>query len=260
MIRAVTGMLALAGLAAGIAAADGPGPAVTTNSLFAPGGRMYTTATHSHRTVVSLWRIGHKARRVDLSGSLGFPIPTFDGTGEGLSHDGRTLVLTAPGRSRYVVLDARTLAVRRTVRLQGRFSYDALSPTGRTLFLIQHPSRVSNSYYVRAYDLAQGRLLEQIVFDAREKSSLMSGSPVTRATGPSGRWIYTLYVRPSGAFFVHALDSVDRHAVCVDLPRKIAPVAVWNTKLELTPGRLAVVAGTKRLAVIDTKTLRLATR
>jgi hypothetical protein len=260
MIRLAAALMSLAAVAAGVAAADGPSPSATTNSLFASGGRMFTTAAHSHQTVVSLWRIGHKARRVTVPGSFGFPTPTFDGTGEGLSHDGRTLVLAAPGASRYVVLDARSLAVRRTVQLQGQFSYDALSPTGRTLFLIQHATPTSNRYYVRAYDLAQGRLLQQVVFDTREKSSLMSGSPVTRATGPSGRWIYTLYVRPSGAFFVHALDSVDRHAVCVDLPRKVAPVAVWHTKLEWKPGRLAVVAGTKRLAVIDTKTLRLTAR
>ncbi len=84
----------------------------------------------------------------------------------------------------------------------------------------------------------------------------MTGSPVTRATGPTGRWIYTLYVRPSGALFVHALDSVDVRAFCIDLPRR-GSGNVMHTKLELKPGRLAVVAGTKRLAVIDTRTLRV---
>ena len=154
-------------------------------------------------------------------------------------------------------LDARSLAVRRDVRLRGQFSYDALSPTGRTLFLIQHPSPTSLHYYVRAYDLAHGRLRKEIVFDAREKGDgPMTGSPVTRATGPTGRWIYTLYVRPSGALFVHALDSVDVRAFCVDLPRR-GSGNVMHTKLELKPGRLAVVAGTKRLAVIDTRTLRV---
>ena len=71
--------------------------------------------------------------------------------------------------------------------------------------------RRSLHYYVRAYDLAQGGSCKQIVFDAREKGeSPMTGSPVTRATGPSGRWIYTLYGRPNGALFVHALDSIGR--------------------------------------------------
>jgi hypothetical protein len=256
VIRLVTALLSLAALAAGAAAADGPGVSATTNSLFAPGGRMYTTAVHPHRTTVSLWRIGAKRRRVVLDGTLGFPVPTFDGTGEGISHDGRTLLLASG--SRFVTVDAGSLAVRRDVRLRGQFSYDGLSPTGRTLFLIQHPSPTSVHYYVRAYDLAHGRLLQQIIFDAREKGEgPMSGSPVTRATGPSGRWIYTLYVRSSGALFVHALDSVDLHAFCVDLPRRVTPANAWQTRLELKPGRLAVLAGTKRLAAIDTKTLRL---
>jgi hypothetical protein len=255
MIRLATALFALAAVAAGMASADGqPRQSITTNSLFASGGRMYTTAVHARRTTVSLWHGTDKARRTVLDGALGFPVPTFDGTGEGLSHDGRTLVLAS--RARFVVFDARSLSVRRDVRLRGQFSYDAVSPTGRTLFLIQYlPGRVTH-YYVRAYDVAQGRLLPQIVFDAREKGEgPMSGQPVTRATGPSGRWIYTLYARPSGALFVHALDSVDRRAYCVDLPKRGGNV--WHTKLQLKPGRLAVVAGTKRLAVIDTKTLRL---
>ena len=254
MIRLVTALLGLAAFAAAAAAADGPASSATTNSLFAPGGRMYTTAVHARRTTVSLWRNGAKPRRVVVDGSLGFPVPTFDGTGEGITHDGRTLLLASG--SRYVALDARSLAVRRDVRLHGQFSYDALSPTGRTLFLIQHPSPTSVHYYVRAYDLAQGRLRKEIVFDAREKGEgPMTGSPVTRATGPTGRWIYTLYVRPSGALFIHALDSTDVRAFCVDLPRRSGNV--WHTKLELRPGRLVVVAGTKRLAVIDTRTLRV---
>jgi hypothetical protein len=256
MIRLATALFGLAAVAAGMAAADGqPTPSITTNSLFAPGGRMYTTAVHARRTTVSLWHGTDKARRTVLDGALGFPVPTYEGTGEGISHDGRTLLLASG--SRYVSLDARSLAIRRDVRLRGQFSYDALSPTGRTLFLIQHPSPTSLHYYVRAYDLAQGRLRKEIVFDAREKGEgPMTGSPVTRATGPTGRWIYTLYVRPSGALFVHALDSGDVRAFCVDLPRR-GSGNVMHTKLELRPGRLAVVAGTKRLAVIDTKTLRL---
>src|SRR4051812_39434396 len=167
MIRLATALFALAAVAAGIAAADGPPTSITTNSLFAPGGRMYTAAVHARRTTVSLWHGTDKARRTVLDGALGFPVPTYEGTGEGISHDGRTLLLAAG--SRYVSLDARSLAVRRDVRLRGQFSYDALSQTGRMLFLIQHPSPSSLHYYVRAYDLARGRLRKEIVFDAREK-------------------------------------------------------------------------------------------
>ena len=34
-----------------------------------------------------------------------------------------------------------------------------------------------------------------------------------------GRWVYTLYQKPSGEPFVHALDTVAPLAYCIDLPR-----------------------------------------
>jgi hypothetical protein len=168
-------------------------------------------------------------------------------------------VLAAVGTlGRFAVLDARTLHVRRTIRLRGQFTYDALSPNGSTLFLIQHVgSGAVDHYYVRAYDLTRGRLLKRIIFDTREESSLMTGWAVTRATGPSGRWVYTLYARSNGTLFVHALDTIDRRAVCIDLPRRVAQDALAEVTLKLTPGRLAVRKGTTRLALIDTKTLRV---
>jgi hypothetical protein len=105
--------------------------------------------------------------------------------------------------------------------------------------------------------VTRGRLLKQIVFDTREKSSVMTGWGVTRTTGPTGRWVYTLYGRSNGTLFVHALDTVDRHAVCVDLPRRVAQETMQDLRLKLTPGRLSVRNGTARVAVIDTKTLRV---
>jgi hypothetical protein len=86
----------------------------------------------------------------------------------------------------------------------------------------------------------------------------MTGWAVTRTTGPSGRWVYTLYGRSNGSLFVHALDMVDRHAVCIDLPRRVAQEAMQYLQLKLTPGRLSVRNGTTKIAVIDTKTLRVA--
>ena len=41
----------------------------------------------------------------------------------------------------------------------------------------------------------------------------MAGYPVARATGPGGRWVYTLYRQPTNYPFVHALDTVARRAV-----------------------------------------------
>jgi DNA-binding beta-propeller fold protein YncE len=251
--------IVLAGLvAAGSAWAAYPGMG-TTRSAVSPDGKLrYETDARKGRTTLDALREGRRVHTASLRGLYGFPLPTND-SNEGVSHDGRTLVLAGLGSlGRFAVLDAGSLRIRRNLTLRGQFTYDALSPNARTLYLIQHVSP-PDRYYVRAYDLTRGRLLKQIVFDTREKS-VMRGSPVSRATGPSGRWVYTLYGRSNGTLFVHALDTVDRHAVCIDLPRRVTQDAMQHLRLKLTPGVLSVRNGTSKVAVIDTKTLRLTRR
>jgi hypothetical protein len=253
--------------AATCAAADGGGvgyPGTTPSALSPDGKATYITQIRPRRglTIVSIWRGGHTTRGVGLRGAYGFPLVAFDGTSEGVSHDGGTVVLTQPGRdSRFAVLDGRMLRVRRIVTLRGQFSYDALSPGGRTLYLIQHvASRFANRYYVRAYDLVRGRLLRKIVFDRREKWGLMSGSPVTRATSKNGRWAYTLYTRPGGSPFVHALDTVRRKAVCIDLPWHGSQAPVLRMTLRLSGRRVLVQRPTGlAFASIDLRTFRVKT-
>ena len=162
--------------------------------------------------------------------------------------------------SRFAVLDTHSLKPRQTITLNGLWSFDALSPDARTLYLIQHVVRQNanaNRYYVRAYDLVDRRLVKKIIFDARENWGLMSGTPVTRATASSGRWVYTLYTRPGGKPFVHALDAANRKAVCIDLPWRGSQDRIWRMKLRLSPGRLVVRQGSTRAAVIDTRTFRV---
>ena len=259
MFRLAALALGALAAAAGVASAAGPGWS-TTQSIASPDGRLiYETDAQRGHTTVDILRGAHRAKTVRLKGLFGVPVPTNRGDGEGLSHDGRTLVLaSAGGAGRFAVLDARTLRVRRMITLHGQFTYDALSPTASTLYLIQHlPANSVDRYYVRAYDVRAGRLLKQIVFDRREKGDVMSGWAVTRVTGPSGRWVYTLYGRSNGTLFVHALDTVDRHAVCIDLPKRVAGNAVFSAQLKLEQRTLVVRTAFKRLAVIDTKTLRV---
>ena len=264
MFRLLTLTVVVAGAASGAALADGGGIPGTVRTVSPTGSNLtYTTspATRGHRTRVALLRGTRELRAAYVPGAFGIAVTTFGvgSSGEGVSHDGRTLVLmSARGASRFAVLDARTLALRRIVQLRGSFSYDALSPNGRTLFLIQQvPSRFSNRYYVRAYDLVRGRLYRKIVFDRREKWGLMSGMPVARATSRTGRWVYTLYTRPGGHPFVHALDAVHRRAVCIDLPWRGSQARIWGMKLALGPGRLVVHHGKERAAVIDTRRFRV---
>ena len=138
--------------------------------------------------------------------------------------DDRTLVLAditnvhPPRRTRLVVLDTGRLRPRARIELRGFYTVDAISPTGRWLYLIHYRSSNTNDYEVRAYDLARRRLLARPVVDPREPDEKMQGTPLTRTMTTDGRWAYTLYVRGSGALFIHALDTATRRAFCVDVP------------------------------------------
>jgi len=156
----------------------------------------------------------------------GYSIPTVatDESTSGLSADGSTLVLARPlaglwqGTTRLQILDAKSLRVRKTVALPGAYSFDAISPNGDRMYLIEYTSvRDPSRYLVRAYAVTSGRLLHAPVIDPDEKGEPMTGKPVTRTMSASGRWAYTLYDGSEEGPFVHALDTMKGEAVCVDL-------------------------------------------
>ena len=246
------------------AAASGPSPGVDLGYHgIRDGSVRYYTVPAPGRTLIQAITVkgGQMTRYSSFRGAFGIPIVANDGSTGGLSLDGRTLLVASiqsgPVNSRFALVDTRSFKVRKRITLQGTWSYDALSPDARTLYLIQHVIKANanaNRYYVRAYDLVHDRLVKKIIFDTREKWGLMSGTPVTRATTSSGRWVYTLYTRPGGKPFVHALDAANRRAVCVDLPWRGSQDRIWRMKLSLKPGRLVVHNGTARAAVIDTRT------
>jgi hypothetical protein len=163
---------------------------------------------------------------VRLHGSWGTPVIGYS-IGEGLSRDGRTLVLASDGSpyaspSRFLVLDARRMKVIRTIALKGTFAFDALSPDASRMYLIQYTHAASNDlthYIVRGYDTRTNRLLPGKIADRSEDEKTMAGTAVTRTTNADGRWVYTLYQKPSGEPFVHALDTVAGAAYCIDLPK-----------------------------------------
>jgi hypothetical protein len=163
-----------------------------------------------------------------LDGSWGNPsLGTGELTGEGLSHDGRTLVLASTSGpfaspSRFLVVDTRRMRAVRTITLHGGFSFDALSPDGSRMYLIQYKYLSSgdlSDYIVRGYDLRTNRLMPGRIADRSEHEDSMSGSAMTRTTSADGRWVYTLYQKPNGEPFVHALDTVRAAAYCIDLPK-----------------------------------------
>lgn len=189
---------------------------------------------------------GRLSRWWHLRGRYFVPAVAYDGTAGGLSADGGTLVVPRytqqfppPRTSRFAVLDPERLQRRREwfrarhrtptpavthISLRGDFSFDAISPDGSTVYLIQrfpknNGPRYITDYAVRAYDLAHRRLLPEPIVDPEDPGEEMQGLPLSRASSPDGRWAYTLYDGDGGEPFIHALDTVGRRAVCIDLPQ-----------------------------------------
>jgi len=256
MIRFLLLSTALLVLVAGVAAAAGPSPG-TADALTIDGTR-YAAAVSGGSTFLSI--PGHSMK---LAGAWGFPMVTFTGQVEGVSHDRRTLVLERPlgqeGQiatpSRFALLNARSLRLRKIVSVPGRFSYDALSPDGARLYLIEHVTVMGAlRYRVRLYDIRSERLARRAIADERSRWTTMEGVPVARATSGDGSWVYTLY---GGAPtpFVHALNARAGSAVCIDLPPGIS---VDSAVLRLRGSRLIVEGRTGDLrAAIDRRKLRV---
>lgn len=265
-----TSTLAVAvGLAATSAAlaAGGPVPPVQGSGIAAPGSPyQYAAFATGRGTTVKRFE-GGAVSALRVQGRYGVPAVDYRGSTTGLSADGRTLVLAEipgsvpPRTTRLLVLAAAPrLAIRTRLTLPGWWTVDAISPDGRWLYLIQYASSDISQYAVRAYDLPAHRLLAEPVVDPRERDEAMTGFPVTRVMSTGDRWAYTLYFRPSGAPFVHALDTVHRRAVCVDLPSP-SSTDVGNGRLRLTPDgtTLQVDVDGGLGARIDTRTFAVTT-
>jgi hypothetical protein len=196
---------------------------------------------------------------------LGFTIPTVavDKTTGGLSADGRTLVLARPlsglgqRTTQFELLNARSLRFREPISLRGTYSFDAISPDGNLIYLIQYTSPANPSHYlVRAYDVRAGRLLSKPVIDPSEAGQPMTGRPMTRVMSPAGQWAYTLYQGSDEGPFVHALDTSGRRAVCVDLDALNLPNNLSGSHLAVsgTGDELTITRHGNELGSIDTQT------
>jgi len=258
------------GSVAGAAAGDGgPSPGISLGGagVAGPGGALRYVAVSTDRgTLIQSIRVkdGRVVHWKEIRGFFGVPLVTYDGIAGGLSHDLNTLVLESyvgfPGAvaaSRFAVVDTRQFRVRRTITLRGSYAFDALSPDGATLYLIQYTSsRDVNRYRVRAVDVVTGRLLPGAIVDKREPAEQMAGSPMTRVTSAEGAWVYTLYASPGSEHFIHALDTRHRTAYCIDLPwRNVAPGALAGIRMAIS-GRGIVLSQRPlgRLATVDTRT------
>jgi hypothetical protein len=262
--------LLAAAVGAGSAGADGlpvlgvdaGGTGVTVRS----GDARYVTVPANGDTVVA--RVNPHGGRILASrlvrGTFTIPAVAYDGSAAGLSADGRTLVLIQPrasfprAQTSLMVIDAQRLHALRVVRLHGDFSFDAISPRGSLVYLVEYISPTDPTRYrVRAYDLAADRLLAQPIVDSREPGEKMGGSPLTRATSSNGRWAYTLYARAGKTPFVHALDTSTRSARCIDLDALTGTnLSRMRLHVDAAAKTLTVNSGLRPLVVIDTRSFR----
>jgi hypothetical protein len=233
------------------------------NGIAVPGSPYQYVALPAGRSTVvqQLSRTGPVRSSIRVPGRYGIPGVDYNGSTTGLSADGGTLVLAqlwgngTPRATRLIVLGAPDLTVRARIVLRGWFTVDAISPTGHFLYLIHYPSSDISKYEVRAYDLAQRRLLAAPIVDPHDRGEAMTGFAVTRATSADGRWDYTLYIRPNDVPFIHALDTVALRAVCIDLP-SVNQDNLGNATLRLGPGGsvLRIEAEGRTQATVDTAT------
>ena len=172
-----------------------------------------------------------------LRGAYGIATLTQSGLAGGLFHDGSAFVAQSMGlgsTSRFVVIGTKDLVPRQTITLKGTFGFDALSPDGSKLYLIQHTSAQDiQRYIVRAYNLKTHTLMKGRVADRAQKSWIMQGWAIDRVTSADGRWAYTLYANPGGYPFVHALDTVRGVAHCIGVPWRGEQNEPFNMRLTL---------------------------
>lgn len=235
-------------------------------ALDATGALRYVARPESGSTRVVAVRVrdGRVVGRTAVPGRFGIARVAFDGTTEGVSFDGATLVLadarSGAATSKFAVLDTAPLRLRKTIELKGVWAYDALSPDGRVLYAIRYDLRAAGGprYTVRAVSLTTGRQLGGVIVDKTNPTAVMTGSPWSRKLGLDGSWAYTLYAKAESTGFVHALDTRQQRAVCIELPWRSATLT--RVRLSLADeGRTLVLSRGRdgRIATIDTSTFRL---
>lgn len=187
---------------------------------------LYVAAPNGDRTTVEAvdTASGRVLRSLEVQGRFRLPSVGIARVPDGLSADGGTLVLAsavdAPF-SRFALLSTGLDKDPKLVDLAGDFEFDALSPDGAQLYLVEHLAKLGPaSYRVRRYDRGAGKLAPEIIVEKGSWETSMSGYPATRVTSPDGVWVYTLYRDSGHGPFVHALNVKDGYALCLDLPRR----------------------------------------
>ena len=175
---------------------------------------------------------GETLRSAAVEGDWTIPIAAGQTPEGSVSGDGRWLVLAGPatnGTSTFALLATSLDAPANPFELQGHFEFDALAPDGSAIFLSQ--IEADGRYAVRAFDVGDRRLREQVIVEKTSLGSIMQGIPVARAVDPTGAPVHTLYRGgPEGAF-VHSLDTARGNAICILIPRSDDAGSRWRLRL-----------------------------
>jgi len=205
-----------------------------------------------------------------LDGQWQIPTIGLDTVPAGRSTDGSTIVLredrgegyATGGTSRFAIVHddgASTggrpsdgpLRLLRTIELKGDFEFDTLSPDGSILYLVERlDGGAGGRYVVRSMDVATGVLDETVITDKRFVDEPMAGLAISQLRRADGL-VMTLYRGPEHPF-IHALDTVDKWAVCIDLPATGADddAAARDWGVVQDPGGRSVFAINATLGVV----------
>ena len=262
-VRVVAVALACAAATQAVALGAGPSPGVRQGQGGIARGDIRYVALRSgtDTTLAAVRRDGGRVLRSKaLRGAWGIPLVAFDGSTGGLSADGGRLILAEVAsvdpratRTSLLVIGTKRLRVLQTVRLTGSFSFDALSPDGRRIYLIEHvyANEDPTRYRVRMYDLQTRRLSPRVIADKTNWDTDMQGMPISRLNHAG--WAYTLYGGPGPRPFIHALDTRNAVARCIFLPWKGSPNDIFEYRLRLGGENRLVVRDPsgRTLAVVD---------
>jgi hypothetical protein len=239
--------------------------------------RVVTATPDDDTTIVAdiVVQPGFGGPEVRVPGRWRLPTIGLDPTPTGRSIDGSTIALVegaydgsadaspSPRLSRFAIVehhvaDTRTgagdapLRLARIVELPGDFAYDALSPDGRILYVVEHlDATAGGRYQVRAVDVPTGVMRDAVIVDKTNPDERMAGTPIAQVRRPDGL-VLTLY-RGSEHPFIHALMAHEAWAVCIDLPAAGADHADaaldWDLAASPRGGSVFAVNATLGLAV-----------
>lgn len=198
--------------------------------------RVVSTSVAGDKTVVrdDVVQPGFGGPSLELAGRWRLPTIGDSATPVGVSTDGSTIALAeveppADGTTTRFAIVEHTfqgqpsavgdsdLRLAKIVELPGRFAFDTLSPDGRILYVVEHLDASAGGHYqVRAVDIPSGVLRPEVIVDKGNPDEWMAGYPLAQVRRADGA-VMTLYDGPEHPF-VHALQSAEAWALCIDLP------------------------------------------